>query len=117
MITTPAADSTHDLGHSRFPQPADVVDDLRPGADGRSRHPRLRRIDRDDGPFGDEGRDDGHDAPALFGFVHRVGSRAGRLTADVHDVGAGIDQLACRGQWLLRATRRRHHPRTNRESR
>ena len=81
------------LGHSRFPQPADVVDDLRPGADGRSRHPRLRRIDRDDGPFGDEGRDDGHDAPALFGFVHRVGSRAGGLTTDVHDVGAGIDKL------------------------
>ena len=66
----------------------DVVDDDRTGVDGRGGDVRLGGVDADrHARVGGKALDDGDDAAALLVGRHRLRPGAGRLTADVEQIG------------------------------
>ncbi len=74
--------------HAEVGQPArDVVDHGRSGIQSRASHRPAQGVDADHGPGRRERGHDGEHAAAFLLLGHPVGAGAGRLTADVDQVG------------------------------
>ena len=98
----PGAGTRDDVEHAGIAPGGDVVDDGGAGVERGRGDGRLPRIDADRDPRGRRQAFDHRKHPAeLLGFGHRVGTRTGRLAADVEHVGAGGHQRhAVRGRHL-----------------